>query len=70
MIFAVNSLLYLNQSVPPYGVSLNCLTTGTTVFPLRKLACLSSSSWLSVLCLAPCGMGLWGLWRGSSLGRA
>ncbi|EMP27195.1 Cleavage and polyadenylation specificity factor subunit 1 [Chelonia mydas] len=35
VIFAVNSLLYLNQSVPPYGVSLNCLTTGTTVFPLR-----------------------------------
>uniref|UniRef100_A0A8C3S0H6 Cleavage and polyadenylation specificity factor subunit 1 n=1 Tax=Chelydra serpentina TaxID=8475 RepID=A0A8C3S0H6_CHESE len=36
VIFAVNSLLYLNQSVPPYGVSLNSLTTGTTVFPLRK----------------------------------
>lgn len=36
MIFAVNSLLYLNQSVPPYGVSLNSLTAGTTVFPLRK----------------------------------
>ncbi|TFJ97935.1 Interferon-inducible GTPase 5 [Platysternon megacephalum] len=35
VIFAVNSLLYLNQSVPPYGVSLNSLTTGTTVFPLR-----------------------------------
>lgn len=36
MIFAVNSLLYLNQSVPPYGVALNSLTNGTTVFPLRK----------------------------------
>ncbi|NWY08125.1 CPSF1 factor, partial [Nothoprocta ornata] len=35
VIFAVNSLLYLNQSVPPYGVSLNSLTSGTTVFPLR-----------------------------------
>lgn len=35
VIFAVNSLLYLNQSVPPYGVSLNSLTAGTTVFPLR-----------------------------------
>lgn len=34
VIFAVNSLLYLNQSVPPYGVSLNSLTNGTTVFPL------------------------------------
>lgn len=36
VIFAVNSLLYLNQSVPPYGVALNSLTTGTTAFPLRK----------------------------------
>lgn len=36
MIFAVNSLLYLNQSVPPYGVALNSLTTGTTAFPLRE----------------------------------
>ncbi|XP_068855414.1 cleavage and polyadenylation specificity factor subunit 1-like [Aphelocoma coerulescens] len=35
VIFAVNSLLYLNQSVPPYGVALNSLTCGTTVFPLR-----------------------------------
>ncbi|KAL8181479.1 UNVERIFIED_CONTAM: Cleavage and polyadenylation specificity factor subunit 1, partial [Gekko kuhli] len=34
VIFAVNSLLYLNQSVPPYGVSLNSLTNGTTAFPL------------------------------------
>lgn len=36
MVFAVNSLLYLNQSVPPYGVALNSLTTGTTAFPLRE----------------------------------
>ncbi|XP_041867877.1 cleavage and polyadenylation specificity factor subunit 1 isoform X1 [Melanotaenia boesemani] len=35
VVFAVNSLLYLNQSVPPYGVSLNSQTTGTTSFPLR-----------------------------------
>ncbi|XP_017276548.1 cleavage and polyadenylation specificity factor subunit 1 isoform X1 [Kryptolebias marmoratus] len=35
VVFAVNSLLYLNQSVPPYGVSLNSMTTGTTSFPLR-----------------------------------
>uniref|UniRef100_A0A674AN32 Cleavage and polyadenylation specificity factor subunit 1 n=1 Tax=Salmo trutta TaxID=8032 RepID=A0A674AN32_SALTR len=35
VVFAVNSLLYLNQSVPPYGVSLNTQTTGTTAFPLR-----------------------------------
>lgn len=36
VIFAVNSLLYLNQSVPPYGVALNSLTSGTTAFPLRE----------------------------------
>ncbi|KAG7249670.1 hypothetical protein CRUP_000974 [Coryphaenoides rupestris] len=35
VVFAVNSLLYLNQSVPPFGVSLNSQTTGTTAFPLR-----------------------------------
>lgn len=37
VVFAVNSLLYLNQSVPPYGVALNSLTNGTTSFPLREL---------------------------------
>lgn len=37
VVFAVNSLLYLNQSVPPYGVSLNSQTNGTTAFPLRKI---------------------------------
>ena len=42
VIFAVNSLLYLNQSVPPYGVALNSLTTGTTAFPLRKWGALRS----------------------------
>lgn len=42
VIFAVNSLLYLNQSVPPYGVALNSLTTGTTAFPLRKWSALWS----------------------------
>lgn len=36
VVFAVNSLLYLNQSVPPFGVSLNSQTTGTTAFPLRE----------------------------------
>uniref|UniRef100_A0AAR2IJ30 Cleavage and polyadenylation specificity factor subunit 1 n=1 Tax=Pygocentrus nattereri TaxID=42514 RepID=A0AAR2IJ30_PYGNA len=35
VVFAVNSLLYLNQSVPPFGVSLNTQTNGTTAFPLR-----------------------------------
>uniref|UniRef100_M3ZUF3 Cleavage and polyadenylation specificity factor subunit 1 n=1 Tax=Xiphophorus maculatus TaxID=8083 RepID=M3ZUF3_XIPMA len=37
VVFAVNSLLYLNQSVPPYGVSLNSLTNGTTSFPLQEV---------------------------------
>lgn len=35
VVFAVNSLLYLNQSIPPYGVSLNSMTIGTTAFPLK-----------------------------------
>ena len=33
---AVNSLLYLNQSIPPYGVSLNSITERSTAFPLSK----------------------------------
>ncbi|KAJ8041183.1 Cleavage and polyadenylation specificity factor subunit 1 [Holothuria leucospilota] len=36
IIFAVNSLLYLNQSIPPYGVSLNSVTDWSTTFPLKK----------------------------------
>ncbi|XP_041971473.1 cleavage and polyadenylation specificity factor subunit 1 [Aricia agestis] len=35
LILAVNSLIYLNQSVPPYGVSLNSIASHTTNFPLR-----------------------------------
>ncbi|XP_047519601.1 cleavage and polyadenylation specificity factor subunit 1 [Pieris napi] len=35
LILAANSLIYLNQSVPPYGVSLNSIATHTTNFPLR-----------------------------------
>ena len=34
VVFVVSSLLYLNQSIPPYGVALSSLTTGTTAFPL------------------------------------
>lgn len=49
MVFAVNSLLYLNQSVPPYGVSLNSQTNGTTAFPLREHHHLKTA----VLFLAP-----------------
>ena len=36
LVFANNSLIYLNQSVPPYGVSLNSMTEGSTMFPLSK----------------------------------
>ncbi|XP_016844737.1 cleavage and polyadenylation specificity factor subunit 1 [Nasonia vitripennis] len=35
LIMAVNSLIYLNQSIPPYGVSLNSLTDNCTNFPLK-----------------------------------
>lgn len=36
LVFACNSLIYLNQSTPPYGVSLNCMTEGSTSFPLEN----------------------------------
>ncbi|XP_020283303.1 cleavage and polyadenylation specificity factor subunit 1 [Pseudomyrmex gracilis] len=35
LIMAVNSLIYLNQSIPPYGVSLNSLADASTNFPLK-----------------------------------
>lgn len=37
LIMAVNSLIYLNQSIPPYGVSLNSLADASTNFPLSKI---------------------------------
>ena len=36
LVFAVNSLMYLNQSVPPFGVLLNSIAPKTTDFPLQK----------------------------------
>ncbi|XP_058806106.1 cleavage and polyadenylation specificity factor subunit 1 isoform X2 [Phymastichus coffea] len=36
LIMAINSLIYLNQSIPPYGVSLNSLTELCTNFPLTQ----------------------------------
>jgi len=35
LVFAVNSLLYLNQSQPPYGVSLNSIANISTEFLLK-----------------------------------
>ncbi|ESO86522.1 hypothetical protein LOTGIDRAFT_128853 [Lottia gigantea] len=35
LLFANNSLLYLNQSVPPYAVSLNSIAETCSAFPLR-----------------------------------
>lgn len=36
LVVAINSLIYLNQSVPPYGVSLNSIADHSTSFPLSK----------------------------------
>lgn len=35
LVMCINSLIYLNQSVPPYGVSLNSSADHSTSFPLR-----------------------------------
>ncbi|XP_041783632.1 cleavage and polyadenylation specificity factor subunit 1 [Anopheles merus] len=35
LVMCVNSLIYLNQSVPPYGVSLNSSADHSTSFPLK-----------------------------------
>ncbi|CAH0759559.1 unnamed protein product [Diatraea saccharalis] len=55
LIMAVNSLIYLNQSVPPYGVSLNSIATHTTNFPLRiqEGVCIT----LDGACVAALGAG-------------
>lgn len=37
LIMSVNALIYLNQSIPPYGVSLNSLAETCSNFPLSKL---------------------------------
>ena len=36
LVYATNSLLYLNQSTPLYGVSLNSIAEHSTDFPLSK----------------------------------
>ena len=35
LVMAANSIMYLDQSVPPYGASVNHLTTGSTQFSLK-----------------------------------
>lgn len=37
LLASVNALIYLNQSVPPYGVSLNSIADNSTSFPLSKI---------------------------------
>lgn len=37
LILATNSVIYLNQSIPAYGVALNSLTRESTRYPLRPL---------------------------------
>lgn len=37
LIFAINSIIYVNQSVPPYGVSVNSVADHSTSFPLSKI---------------------------------
>jgi cleavage and polyadenylation specificity factor subunit 1 len=36
LILAVNSIIYVNQSVPPYGVSVNSIADHCTSFPLSE----------------------------------
>lgn len=50
MVCATNSLLYLNQSVPPYGVSLNSIADHSTDFPLSKNQLLNASGHITVHC--------------------
>lgn len=37
LILATNSVIYVNQSVPPYGVSVNSIADHSTNFPLSKI---------------------------------
>ncbi|CAF1195327.1 unnamed protein product [Adineta ricciae] len=37
LVLATNSIIYLNQSIPSYGVALNTLTRESTKYPLRPL---------------------------------
>jgi len=37
LVFTINGIIYLNQSVPPFGVSLNSMTEVSTNFPMSKI---------------------------------
>lgn len=37
LIFTVNGLIYINQSVPSYGVSLNSIAKNTTKYPFKNM---------------------------------
>jgi cleavage and polyadenylation specificity factor subunit 1 len=37
LLFALNSLIYINQSVPSYGVSLNSLAKLTSAYPFKSM---------------------------------
>lgn len=50
MVCGTNSLLYLNQSVPPYGVSLNSIADHSTDFPLSKNQLLNASGHFIMYC--------------------
>ncbi|VDN50784.1 unnamed protein product [Dracunculus medinensis] len=50
MVFATNSLIYLNQSVPPCGIVVNSCTDGFTKFPLRDMKSMAVSLEGSVAC--------------------
>lgn len=43
LIASVNAIIYLNQSIPPYGVSVNSIADHSTQFPLSKFRCASTS---------------------------
>lgn len=36
LLASTNAIIYLNQSVPPYGVSLNSIADNSTAFPLSE----------------------------------
>ena len=37
LLFAVNSLIYINQSIPSYGVSLNSIAKSTSSYPFKNM---------------------------------